>query len=164
MGKKMGRPAKLPEQKQGHGPRHLALVPDGDIDIAAIPPPPIRENGEPLCNAALIVWDAYWLSPVSLALDGLEGVDRYTVNRWIRTVDEYETVIKIFKEARVVRGSAKQLAMSPLLGYVMRLETRLDHYSDVLALDPLARARMGITKGEDALTADLVNRRLEGRK
>ena len=119
-----------------------------------IPAPPERGDGQPLCNAALLAWDAFWLSPMAGLLDAVERVDRYTVDRWIRCVDALERVEGAIRRVPLVRGSTGQPALSPLVGYARQLQAELARYQEVLGLTPLARARLGLNTAAQRMTAE----------
>lgn len=157
-----GRPPKPASQRVFHRPsreRRLTVVPA--FERAVIPSPPLSPTGVQLCDRALLLWDAYWFSPVSRALDGIAGVDRYVVERWIRAVDELERVAPIFAAALLVQGSMGQLSLNPLSVLVRDLHSEIHRYEDTLGLNPAARARLGIVIGEERLTAARLNEDLD---
>ena len=70
--------------------------------------------------------------------------DLHLVERWIRAVDEYERMIPLLRKTRLVKGSMGQLVMSPLEGYINRLEATIFRCETELGLGPMARVRLGI--------------------
>jgi hypothetical protein len=45
------------------------------------------------------------LAPVARALDGVDGIDRYLVDEWIRAVDRIEHLERVIQQTPLVRGS-----------------------------------------------------------
>jgi P27 family predicted phage terminase small subunit len=115
--------------------------------------PKSREMRAPkgLLAATRRIWAAYWQSPVSRAVD--VDADRYRVERWITTVDEYERVNAAFKQTRIVKGSTGQPVLNPLNQYLQQLLAEINKAEAELGLTPLARMRLGIAYGEAKLTA-----------
>jgi P27 family predicted phage terminase small subunit len=79
--------------------------------------------------------------------------DRYRVERWITTVDEYERINAAFKQTRIVKGSTGQPVLNPLSQYLQQLLAEINKAETELGLTPLARMRLGIAYGEAQLTA-----------
>ena len=104
-----------------------------------------------LLPASKRLWTDFWNSPVSHAID--PDADRYRIERWITTVDEYERVNAAFKATRIVRGSTGQPALNPLAQYLQQLLAEINKAETELGLTPLARMRLGIAYGEAQLTA-----------
>src|SRR5688572_5174679 len=104
-----------------------------------------------LLPASRRIWKAFWQSPVSHAVD--LDADRYRIERWINTVDEYERVNSAFRNARIVKGSTGQPALNPLASYLQQLLAEINKAEAELGLTPLARMRLGIAYGEAKLTA-----------
>lgn len=103
-------------------------------------------------------WEAYWLSPVSKAVD--VGADGGRLERWIRAVDEWHRVGETFRASRVTTGSMGQPVLNPLATYLANLETTIARAEQELGLTPMSRAKLGIVIGQEALTADALNRSL----
>jgi P27 family predicted phage terminase small subunit len=104
-----------------------------------------------LLAASKRIWTAFWNSPVSHAVD--VDADRYRVERWISTVDEYERINAIFRQTRIVKGSTGQPVLNPLAQYLQQLLAEINKAETELGLTPLARMRLGIAYGEAKLTA-----------
>jgi P27 family predicted phage terminase small subunit len=115
--------------------------------------PKSRELRAPkgLLAATKRIWSAYWQSPVSRAVD--READRYRVERWITTIDEYERINAAFKQTRIVKGSTGQPVLNPLSQYLQQLLAEINKAETELGLTPLARMRLGIAYGEAQLTA-----------
>jgi P27 family predicted phage terminase small subunit len=79
--------------------------------------------------------------------------DRYRLERWITTVDEYERISAAFKQTRIVKGSTGQPVLNPLSQYLQQLLAEINKAEAELGLTPLARMRLGIAYGEAKLTA-----------
>lgn len=130
----------------------LGLVPVRTESIA-IPEPPTG-----LAKRTQELWRDYWQSKVSSAVDPL--ADMHRIERWIRQVDEYDKVFRIFKRSRVVPGIKGGTVLNPLASYLATLETQITRCEKELGLTPLARAQLGLTFGEAKLTAVELNRQL----
>lgn len=104
-------------------------------------------------------WQAYWTSKVAAAADPQS--DGHRIERWIRSVDEYERIFAVFKKTRLVRGSTGQPVLNPLAAYLQQLRDDLMRAENELGLTPLARQRLGIAYGEASLTALELNRQLD---
>lgn len=118
-----------------------------------VPKPP-----KGLLKATLQRWRAYWLSPVSTAVD--IGADGGRIERWIRAVDEWHRVGETFREQRLTTGSMGQAVLNPLAAYLATLETTISRAEQELGMTPMSRAKLGIVIGQEALTADALNRSL----
>lgn len=157
-----GRPRKHPSQQQGHRPAHqLTVVEPQTVASIVVPEPPLTVKGEQLCDRALRLWDSYWLSPVAQALDAIDGVDRYVVERWVRSVDEAERLESVVHGSRLVQGSQEQPVLNPLYAALRDERAVIRRCEEVLGLTPTDRARLGIAVGEERLTAAKLNEQLD---
>jgi P27 family predicted phage terminase small subunit len=155
-------------RRQGHrtGPTPLVLPGKPAPDREKSAPKPAKSGPKPAKNgpktralrapngllaATRRIWNAYWNSPVSRAVD--VDADRYRVERWISTVDEYERVNAAFKQTRIVKGSTGQPVLNLLNQYLQQLLAEINKAETELGLTPLARMRLGIAYGEAQLTA-----------
>lgn len=105
----------------------------------------------PECPAGMLAvtrkrWDEYWASPVSAAVDRHSDIAR--LERWIRQVDEYERVQRVFRKSRLVRGSTGQPVLNPLAAYINTLEQSIARTETEFGMTPMARLRLGIAVGE----------------
>lgn len=154
MALKPGPPPKPAHLRQNRIKRpEIGLVP-ARIEPRPVPKPPAR-----LLPESRRIWRAYWQSQVSNAAD--EHADLHRIQRWIRSVDEYERCHKEFSQERIVRGSRGQPVMHPLASYLATLESEITRAEGELGLTPLARLRLGITFGQARLTAMELNRMLD---
>lgn len=103
-------------------------------------------------------WEAYWRSAVSSAVDLL--ADRGLVERWIRSVDEWERAYRDFRKSRITTGSTGQLVLSPLAKLIGQLEGEISRCEQQLGLTPVARLKLGLTANQERLTAAALNRSL----
>lgn len=115
-----------------------------------------------LGKRAKSLWKSYWASPVAAAIE--ISADGYLVERWIRLVDELETVYPEFQDERVVTGSMGQLTLNPLGKYISDLQGQIARLEAQLGMGPLNRMRLGVAVGESKLTADKLNERLDRRR
>jgi P27 family predicted phage terminase small subunit len=89
------------------------------------------------------------------------GADLYVVERWIRLVDELETVYPVFKRDRIVDGSMGQPTLNPLAKYIQDLQGQLARLEAQLGIGPMSRLRLGLTLAEGRMTADKLNEQLD---
>lgn len=120
------------------------------------PPVPLPPRG--LLPRSRVRWRGYWESLVARAVDPV--ADLHLVERWIRSVDEYERVLPVFEKTRLVKGSMGQLVMNPLGAYLQHLKSELWKCESELGLTPMARLRLGIAAVHAELTVEELNRRL----
>lgn len=154
----MPTPRKPLALKAGHSKGKKEAPRLGIIPKAAAPKPaPKPPTG--LGKRAGQVWRAYWRSQVSEAAD--RDADMHRIDRWIKAVDEYDTVLEVFRKNRVVDGSMGQPVLNPLATYLSTLEGQISRAEHELGLTPLARLKLGITYGEAQLTALELNRQLD---
>ncbi len=143
---KRGRPKKPAHQRQGHRAVTGVVLRASDVAVAApIPPPPVRPDGDPLCDAALVAWDAFWQSDLRQALDGIAGVDRIQVDRWARLLDEHERLWADIQRSPTVPGSKGQPRINPKHTILQETLKNLERQEGVLGLTPADRARLGIS-------------------
>src|SRR6266508_1332870 len=110
-----GRPRKPIGQRQGHHTQAtLALVPSPRK--RPIPRPP-----DGLLPSSRKAW-VYWQSDVARVAD---PVDLPRIERWIKTLDEYERVSAILRQTLLVHGSTQQPVLNPLASYVAMLAAEL---------------------------------------
>lgn len=152
---------KPPDQRRGHPKKghpqrpQLAAVDSAGAGAASIAPDPPKG----IKAAAKRRWAAYWASPVARAVD--LGADLYVVERWIRLVDELETVYPVFKRERVVDGSMGQPTLNPLAKYIQDLQGQMAKLEAQLGIGPMSRLRLGLTLAEGRMTADKLNEQLD---
>ena len=140
-----GKPPKFPGTQAGHRtPRALAPLRIADKRRA-----PSAPDG--LTEASIKRWRLYWRSGISRAVDPVADIHR--VERWIRLVDEYETILPTFRKSRLIPGSQGQLVMNPLGTYLVNLEAQICRAETELGLTPMARIRLGIKIEETKLIA-----------
>ncbi len=149
-----GRPRKPVGPRQGHRTQDaLVLVPSPRR--RPIPRPP-----DGLLLSSRKAWRVYWQSDVARVAD---PVDLPRIERWIRTLDQYDRVSAILRQTLLVHGSTQQPVLNPLASYVAMLAAELRAAEYELGLTPLARLRLGIILGQARLTAEELNRALDQR-
>ncbi len=142
-----GRPRKPDAQRQGH--RTLSVVPlQAAVARFVVPEPPLTVLGEQLAVRSLLLWDRLWLAPVARALDGVDGIDRYVVDEWIRAVDRIEHLDRVIQETPLVRGSKGQPVANPLAAERDEQRRVIWRAQEKLGLTPQDRARLGLVIGE----------------
>jgi len=153
-----GRPPKPEAQKTFHRPsrtRQLAVVSATPPPRFVIPEPPLTVLGEPLADRSLLLWDRLWLAPVARVLDGVDGIDRYVVEEWIRAVDRIEYLDRVIQETPLVRGSKGQPVANPLVAERDEQRRVIWRAQEKLGLTPQDRARLGLAIGEVATSVTL---------
>ena len=167
-----GRPRKPAGSQQGHHKEEpsaaaaaLLPAPYDALAVICIPEPPKRADRETLCNAALLLWDRFWESPMARALDGQDGVDRYVVVRWVRAIDHLERAETVVDEqGPTAEGSKGQRVLHPLLSYIAHLKVEIQGYETKLGLTPLDRAQLGMNINASRFTAHSINELLQGKR
>ena len=127
------------------------------VDPASKPIIPTAPKG--LTAASKKRWRTFWLSPLATVVE--ISTDLHRVERWITAVDEYEKVGKVFRGARLVKGSTGQPVLNPLATYLATLETTISRAEQELGMTPMARLKLGIAVGQMRLTADALNKSLD---
>lgn len=158
---------------KGHSPAAPMVVVERDaIELpAVVPEPPTRyvrndetKELEPrqLADLALMAWDRFWLSPVVVALDAIDGVDRLVLERWVCAIDELDEIDRgLAATGRIVAGSMGQPVLNPLYTVRRDVLAELKRYEEVLGLTPRDRAKLGIEFGEAQMTAEKLNETLD---
>jgi P27 family predicted phage terminase small subunit len=131
--------------------RHVGIV---SAPKLAPPPPP-----KGLLSGSRKRWEEFWRSDVSQTVD--RASDMGKLERWIRAVDEYERVLKVFKTARLVKGSTGQPTLNPLASYLSTLEAQICKAEDAYGMSPIARLKLGIALGEAHKSLADLNAELE---
>jgi len=132
------------------------------------PEPPLASDGKELLPEMKLLWEAYWFSPVVHATDLLDAdghphrdsVQRPVLVDWIRSRNRLEIIEKITTKTPLVEGSQGQPRVNPLVSVETFLRTVINRCEEVLGLTPLHAARLGITKGAEAMTAASLNKEL----
>jgi P27 family predicted phage terminase small subunit len=104
-------------------------------------------------------WSAFWRSPLAgaVAVDS----DLSALERLFTLYDERERAYRAYRRERLVTGSTGQLVLNPLGRQMAVMDSEIRQLEDRFGLNPLARARLGITIGEAARTLADLNRALE---
>lgn len=138
------KPADQLINKRGGRAKALKVVPRDSAFVAPKAPAGLREYGKR-------VWDAFWASDVSGAVDvNAHGED---LAHWIRCVDEREHLWKILRQAPLVKGSHGQLMQNPLIRSIRELTHDIEWASDRFGMTPLAQFRMQFTVSEAGKSA-----------
>ncbi|MBI2912014.1 MAG: P27 family phage terminase small subunit [Chloroflexi bacterium] len=153
-GQPRGRPPKPEHLRHGHRKGHLTVVqPEQQVQPRRVPRAPAG-----LLPQTRALWRDYWRSPVAQAAD--LDADAFLLERWIRAVDEWERVGEAFREVRFLWHDDR-LVLNPLARYLHQLERTINYAETQLGLTPVARVRLGITIGQERLTAAALNRMLD---
>ncbi len=134
----------------GHGhrehPEPLALVPKQDD----APKAPVG-----LLKATRDAWDAYWRSDVAAAS---AEVDLPALRRLFKAYDQHERALSLVAKNMFVKGSTGQIVLNPAAKYAQGLESTIAALEGQFGLTPMARQRLGLIAGQNALTAADLNR------
>lgn len=93
-----------------------------------------------LLKASLDRWAAFWASDVAKKVDQRSDLPRLI--RWIEQSDEYDRVVKVCRQSRLVKGSMGQPVLNPLVGYLGQLEAQIARTEADFGMTPLARQRL----------------------
>lgn len=132
-------PMQKPAHRRAGHRKHAITVLTGNT--AEAPPAP-----RGLLKSSRDRWDAFWRSDVSQTVDRESDMNK--LERWIGAVDEYARALKVFKTARLVKGSTGQPTLNPLAGYMGTLDAQISKAEQEFGMTPLSRLRLGIALGE----------------
>ena len=162
----VGRPRKPPNAIAGHRAKVPRLpAASSSATAPALPAPGQSDDGDgiPAYPRGILkhsreIWVRFWRSELAGKVDRQGGM--YRVERWIRYVDELERAWRLYRQARFVPGSMGQTRVNTVWRVIQDCEANIVKAEDQLGMTPLARARLGLTIGEAALTVDELNRRM----
>lgn len=105
-------------------------------ELEEIPAPPPG-----LLKASQTRWANFWKSPAAARVH----VEQHggALADWIRHVDEWERLYKLFRKSMLVRGSEGQLRLNPLANRLTALRAEIARYELAFGLTPLATLRLG---------------------
>jgi P27 family predicted phage terminase small subunit len=133
------------------GGRVKALVPVAPAQL-------VPRSPDDLGDHAAAVWQAFWASRVSGAVD--LDADGEALRHWIRCVDEREKLRAATVRAPLVKGSHDQLMLNPLFRRLRDLNREIARAEGHFGMTPLARLRLGVTYlQEQAAKEDLEAKR-----
>ncbi len=162
-----GRPRKPADRAQGHREHEPRAIVPVEVDaqpvahVDVVPAPPLTAAGNQLLDEVLLLWDDFWSSPLVTALDGVAGVDRVVVNRWILTENEVEVLDRaIAEEGYYVTGSKGQVRANPLLNERHALKAEAERFWVQLGIGPRNRAQLGIDVAGATTAAMRLNEKL----
>ena len=116
---------------------------------------------------ARTVWRDFWASRVSYAVD--IQADRYSLQQWIRAVDEVERLNEIAVSQPLIPGSRHtkekpHLILNPLFRRIERLQDDIRRAQEAFGMTPLSRFRLQLSFAEAGRTIeDLMRRGREAR-
>lgn len=123
--------------------------------------PEAREAPEiplPVGDTAREVWERFFTSPVSAAVD--INADWGKLRRWIYYVDRIEKLTMLADADPIVRGSMGQPVENPLYRRIDRMEAFRLKIEERFGTDPLARFRLQLTFTEAKRSANDLRREL----
>ena len=111
---------------------------------------------------ARTVWRDFWASRVSYAVD--IQADRYSLQQWIRAVDEVERLNEIAVSQPLIPGSRHtkekpHLILNPLFRRIERLQDDIRRSQEAFGMTPLSRFRLQLSFAEAGRTIDDLMRR-----
>lgn len=127
--------------------RHLAVA--EPVDTPDIPPPPPGTLAP-----TKKWWDEFWRSRHAAAMT---PVHMPVLERLAECYDELRRTTKVVAKARMVQGSQGQPVANPLIGYKMALQKEIRSLEAELGIGLKAASNLGITMGQEALTAQQLN-------
>lgn len=153
----IGKPPGEAHRRQASRPKALTVLERAAVAPEPIPPPP-----DGLSPATEALWDRVWRSEVAVHWD--RESDLHVVERWAAAVEEADRLRRAIRRAgRLTMGSVGQLRPSPLYR-LLELELKtIEHAEDRLGMSPMGRLRLGLLGVKGALTAEQLNRMVDGR-
>lgn len=126
-------------------------------DIVALDsvPLPVPRPPTGLLKASVIAWERLWGSPLARTFN--PDSDLPSIERLFTLRDERARSFRAARRNRVVAGSQEQAVLSPLLGYVAKLDAEIRQLEDRFGLTPRARLQLGVTLGEAHRSLDALN-------
>lgn len=143
-------PLKQQDAARGTRPQRSLVSLPGTVEI---PEPP-----EGLLPETVARWEAFWRSDMARHVQPAADMGR--IIRWVQAWDEWIRATRAFKKKRVVSGSQGQPVLNPLGGYIDKLEGVIARAEMEFGMTPMARARLGLTAAQGAVTAAQLNRML----
>lgn len=120
----------------------LAYKRGGRGNVAVLPPAPVvvPEAPEFVGDYAMEVWDAFWTTPVSGAVDMARDGER--LRHWIWCVHSRETVRKQLEQTPLATGSMEQIIRHPLWDVWAKLSREIEVAEQHFGMTPLAKMRL----------------------
>jgi P27 family predicted phage terminase small subunit len=141
-------PNRRSRHPQGHRKQNVvALVPNSGMERPPAPKGLLKKSKER--------WDGFWDSDVSQAV---QSSDLYALTRWIQATDERDRFHRAVKKEPTVTGSQGQPVLNPLAKRLADLELQIARFEVQFGMTPKARADLGVSAGDAAMTAERLNR------
>lgn len=128
------------------------------LEVVAETTRPVPEPPQNLSQYAADVWNDYWSSSLSFAVNYEAHGER--LRHWIRCVDERERLWPLLLAEPVVAGSMGQPVINPLVRRVEGLTRDIEKAEDAYGMTPLAAWRMQLTVTEAQRSANDLRREL----
>lgn len=127
--------------------RHLAVA--DPAEVPEVPPPPAGTLAP-----TKKWWEEFWRSRHAAAMT---PVHLPVLERLVWCYDELRRTTKVVAKARMVQGSQGQPVANPLIGYTMALQKEIRSLESELGIGLKSASNLGITMGQEALTAQQLN-------
>lgn len=99
-------------------------------------------------------WEEFWKSKQAASMS---PVHMPVLERLAWCYDELRRTSKVVSKARVVKGSQGQPVANPLIGYLSGLQKEIRSLESELGIGLKSASNLGITMGQEALTAHQLN-------
>lgn len=127
--------------------RHLAVAEPAEAPEVPLPPAGTLAPTKKW-------WDEFWRSRHAAAMT---PVHMPVLERLAECYDELRRTKKIVDKARIVQGSTGQPVANPLISYKMALQKEIRSLEAELGIGLKSASNLGITMGQEALTAQQLN-------
>lgn len=115
----------------------------GVVEAAPVVVPPAPAG---LLKTTRARWDELWGSPMAAALQ--LAADRSAIERLFVLYDELERATRMYRKARMVKGSMGQPVLNPAAKLMTQLGAEVRQLEDRFGLTPKARVNMGAPAAE----------------
>jgi P27 family predicted phage terminase small subunit len=112
----------------------------GVVPILPQPPVNIPEAPEDVGDYALAVWESFWQSEVSGAVNMKRDGER--LRHWCRCVDQRERLWKLWRNQPLMTGMKGGLVGNPLWRQIKDLTADIDRAEQVFGMTPLYKMRL----------------------
>lgn len=149
----------LVNSRGGRGRALTVVVPDGRV----VPDLPPRPSGGKWPAHVRALWQAFWTSPVSAAVD--PNADAERLGRWVEAITERASLLASVRHDGYVVPWGKDGASipHPSLVYVKHLDREIARLAEHFGMTPLSRFRLQLTFSEAGQSKDRLDRLRERR-
>lgn len=151
----MGARGPLPKPEHLRQRRNRPAAPVSLVAVRSSRPPAAPVG---MLQAQRSSWQAFWRSPLALAVD--EAADLPALRRLWQIRDRRDRYERALRKQPIVAGSQGQPRANPLHQEIARLDAEIRQLEEKFGLTPAARARLGIQLGQARKTLEELNRQI----